>query len=164
MKHHNDRLLFLIDLRVQFFFDPTGDLDSIPSKLTFVAEGLPESPKYHPETISVDFESDWAEDDPAFMATMDEMNGARYFPYEPSLEKDFPETVSACLSNPALTEYFFFSKVVVEVDAEFDWDFEDEDGMEFYDEKIKHPFFNSLRLDFGDLHVHKYILELHDII
>lgn len=94
---HEERLSLLVDLRAQLFFDPSGDLDSIPSKLTFVAEGLPEAPKYLAETISVDFDSDWADDDPAFIATMDEMDGSTYALYQPSLEKDFPvQLAPAC--------------------------------------------------------------------
>jgi hypothetical protein len=114
------------------------------------------------ETISVDFDSDWAGDKPGFITSMSDMVGQTRWITDPEVDERFPDTIDQCLGQGNLQEWYYFSRVVVEVDSKFEWDFDDEDGMSQYDEEIKYPFFRGLRLGFQDLKVASYNLALYN--
>jgi len=147
---------------MQFFIPADFNLTEVQSSLGFRTQGLPENPKYFPETISVDFENDWADDKPGYLVPMSQIAGEVFFPSSPTVSEAFPETVQKCAGKNGLDEWFYFSRVLIEVDRRFEWDFDDEEGMENYDEKIKFPFFQALRLEFKNLMVANYSLDFYE--
>lgn len=159
---HEVRHDFIFDVRVQFFIPKDYPLEEVQTNFSFYAEGLPDHPLYFPETITADFDSDWAEDKPGFLAPMSEMVGESFWPGSQEVDRYFPDTVDECAGCEDLEEWFYFSRVLVEVDSKYDWDFGDEERMEEFDEKIKYPFFNALRLHFKDLKVASYNLSFYD--
>ena len=162
LEAHEARHEFIFDLRVQFFIPKDYPLEEVQPKFSFYTEGLPGHPLYLPETMALDFDSDWAEDEPGFLAPMSEMAGRTFMPGPLEVNQYFQETVEECAGRNDLEEWFYFSRVLVEVDSQYDWDFSDEEGMEEFDEKIKYPFFNALRLNFDDLKVATYNLSFYD--
>jgi hypothetical protein len=162
LETHEARHEFIFDLRVQFFIPKNYPLEEVQSKFSFYTDGLPDHPLYLPETITLDFDSDWAEDKPGFLVPISDMAGESFWPAYREVDGYFPETADECSGRDDLEEWFYFCRVLIEVDSKYDWDFSDEEGMEEFDEKIKYPFFDALRLNFKDLKVTSYNLGFYD--
>lgn len=157
-----DSSQFILDLRVQFFIRKELRLEEVQDKLSFRTIEAVTKVRYFSETMTVDFDSDWAHDKPGFLAPMSEMDGELFWPGSEVVEELFTETMDEFADNEEFTEWLYFSRVLVEIDSEYEWDFSDEPGMENFDEAIKYPFFRSLRLEFKDLQVARYHLDLRE--
>jgi hypothetical protein len=160
LETHSTTRELVIDLRIQFYIPKDFDLSNVVEKLDFYVVDLPEHPRFFPETLQVDFESDYAEDKPGFMAPMEEMNGTDYYPSSNEIFEIFESAVDKCSGNPDYEEWFLFCRVLVEMDTEYEWDFDDEERLDDFFEEIQLPLFNSMRLSFGDLDVINYSLDL----
>lgn len=102
LEAHEVRHEFIFDVRVQFFIPKDYPLEEVQPKFIFYTEGLPSHPLYFPETMALDFDNDWAEDKPGFLAPMSEMAGESFWPGSPEVDRYFPETVDECAGRDDL--------------------------------------------------------------
>jgi hypothetical protein len=169
LETHKDRGEFIVDLRVAFFLPKGTPIESVNTNFRFTALNVPEKPRYLVETMSVDFDNDWNDDKPGLICKMSELSEPKHYPWHmdflehqaPIFEPEQTEK-SKYLSNPGYIEWYYFSRVLVEVDREYEWDFEDEVAIERFDDEVKRPFYEALRIDAGDLPLSWYSIGVYD--
>lgn len=158
LEKHHENLEFVVDLRVQFFLEPSESPEQAESELSLQMLDFSIHPRVFPNTLSVDWDYG-LDDDQKYFCKVEDVAGEHFWPGSEYVEFDFPSALARAESSPPMEEWLMFARLYFTVDAEFDWDFEDEEGMELYFEKIQVPIFNSLRLQFGDAIVSRYSLD-----
>ena len=150
LEHHKERFDFICDLTLRYFSDAEPEKHGIRESLKLSSAGANLGPTYFPDTMAIDFDSDWAEDRPGFLATADSMIGEIVYPRGISLEWEPASQQLTGINKdakPGELEWYWFGVVSIQVDVEFYWDFDDEAGMDRYDSLIKEPFFYSLQVE-----------------
>jgi len=170
LETHKNRAQFIVDLRVAFFLPEVVQPNNMSKNFRFTVPIPPEKPTYFVDTMSIHFDNDWGDDKPGLVCKMEELQESKHYSWymdfldarhTPAFEPAGNEK-SRYLNNAEYIEWYFFSRVLVEVDREYEWDFEDEPAMERFDDEVKTPFYEALRLEAGDLPLSWYSIGLYD--
>lgn len=149
---HSDTAEFLADLKVSLFCSEEETLMDVKSQLSFVLNSDPTSSIFLPETMTVDWD-DLAEED--LFVFMPEVN--KFFaPGAPSYEA--AEAKASEWSALGFTNIYLRVKALIEIERRYEWDFDDEEGMEHFEEKVNGPFYDGLGVNFGELRANWYDL------
>ena len=152
IESHSDTAEFLADLKVSLFCNEKDTLKDVKNQLSFVLEPDSKSSIFLAETMTVDW--NWAADEDHFVL-MPEVN--RF--YAPgAVEYEAAEAKSSEWSALGFTNLYLRVKALIEIDRRYEWDFDDEEGMDDFEEKVNGPFYVGLRPNFGDLRAAWYDL------
>jgi hypothetical protein len=57
----------------------------------------------------------------------------------------------------------FFSRVALTVEVDYEWDFDDEVGMENFTDSIARPIFESIEMDVSGLSATEYLIQPYEL-
>lgn len=151
----------VIDLYFNFFYAGEPDWHETQKQISFKFVKQAEKSKVFPETYKLIFDNDWAGDKPGFLDLAEEhgeftvwqVTGCRSW-YASDEEFDRAKQNA----GEASKQWTYFSRVLIEVDSEYQWDFDDEEGMANYNEQILDPVFECFEIEFGSLPVVSYFI------
>jgi hypothetical protein len=151
----------VFDLYFNFFYEGEPEWEEIQSIVGFKFGQQPETLKVFSDTYKLIFDNDWAGDKPGFLDLASEHGEFTVWPVSgfrswDGSETDFDKAKSA--AGPNAQQWTYFSRVLIEVDSEYQWDFDDEEGMSNFDEQVKNPVFDFFEIDFGALPVVSYFI------
>lgn len=152
---------FVFDLHIVYFDERDPGRHGLRDNLKFNIVNPPSNQKVFLETFKVDFDSDWADDKPAFIHILDESAPVLTRPFTGFTEWFAPEEQIEKFNlefGPKAKIWYSFSRILVEVDSEYEWDFEDEENLSNFDESIKDPIFESINFSFGDLKASYFLI------
>ena len=73
-----------------------------------------------------------------------------------------PDVRKSFEDNPLLSEWVFFSRLSAAVEVSYEWDFEDEAGMEDFSDSVGKPVFESLTLNPEIIQLSEYVIQSYD--
>ncbi len=152
---------FVFDLYFNFFYQGEPEWGDIQSKVFFKFGEQPEELQVFPDTYKFIFENVWAGDKPGYLEQAAEHGEFTIWPVSGcrgwnASEEDFDKAKTA--AGPNSQQWTYFSRVLIEVDCEYQWDFDDEEGMPNFDEHIKNPVFECFELNFDGLPAVSYFI------
>jgi len=154
----------VFDLYLWFFSGEEEELQGVQSRLDFTLDPELTFPRPTPGTFSVDFDSDYASDKPGWVyrvsdipdgSTLWTFGGEKTWQSSPDVRKSFED-------NPLLSEWVFFSRLSAAVEVSYEWDFEDEAGMEDFSDSVGKPVFESLTLNPEIIQLSEYVIQSYD--
>lgn len=152
----------VFDLYLNYYSSDEPENHKIDSEVKFEIVSQPEKMRIFPETYRLDFESEWAGDKPGYIVPAAEKRDVLIYPKTGFYESEFDEKYileQIELAGPGAKEWLYFSRVLIEIDSEYVWDFDDEEGMSNFNEEVLDPIFDCFRPQFGNLRVTSYFVD-----
>lgn len=151
----------VFDLYMNFFYEGEPEWSEITQRVSFRFLQQPEKSVVFPETYKLIFDSVWATDKPGFLApaaeigefTVWQIAGCRGWD---ASAKEFELAEHSAGKNSR--QFTFFCRVLIEVDSEYRWDFDDEESLSTFNDQVTDPVFECFELDCGDLPVVSYFM------
>lgn len=154
----------VFDLYLWFFSEKEEGLHTLQRKLRFELDSSLQRPRPSPNTLSADFESEYAEDKPGWVAkTVDIPDEETLWTWGKEITwQASPDLVETFRQDPAQSEWLLFSRIALEVEVTYQWDFDDEEQMENFSESIGGSIWKSLSLVVENLSASEFVLQAYD--
>ena len=161
MKHTTESRDVIFDVYLWFYSDETADYDLIKEALRFSLNPVSPVPKIQTQSAVFDFDSDYADDKPGWISPLSEIRDGEVL-WTWGNEKHWlasQDTADEYISDTSLEPWLFFSRVALTVEVDYEWDFDDEVGMENFTETIVEPIFKSIELDVSGLPATEFVIQ-----
>jgi hypothetical protein len=148
-----------------FYSDETADYDLIREALRFSLNPVSPVPKIQTHSAVFDFDSDYADDKPGWISPLSEVGDSEVI-WTWGNEKHWSaskDTLDRYSSHARLEPWMFFSRVALTVEVDYEWDFDDEVGMENFTDSIARPIFESIEMDVSGLSATEYLIQPYEL-
>ena len=157
----NDNHLYVFDVILWFFHDGEPDYDWVQSQLELSVLENAKQPRVFSSSATFDFDSDYSSDKPGWLERVTQLSDEEVF-WSVGGETRWAasdEAMQKYSTNDRSNLWVFFGRVALEVDIEYEWDFEDENAFADIDSKIHGTVFRCIGLGLGTLQASEYVIQ-----